>query len=54
MEERIDDYIRGRMTPEEEQKFLADCKSNPELKEQAIMTAYLVKALNQLHDEGEF
>lgn len=45
MDDRIDAYLRGQMSPEEEKSFMQDCCSNPELKERAIMTALLAKAL---------
>lgn len=40
---RIVNYLKGKMTPEEEVRFIADCKSNDELKAQAIATAKIVK-----------
>ena len=46
-EERIDKYIRGQMSQAEEEQFLADCKTDSVLREEAVMTAYLVKALKQ-------
>jgi hypothetical protein len=45
MDERIDSYLRGQMTKEEESQFLSDCENNKELKEMAYMTALLVKAI---------
>lgn len=47
MDDRIDAYLRGQMTKEQEHQFLSDCKANPELKERAYMTALLAKALKQ-------
>ena len=47
MDERIDSYLRGQMTKEEESQFISDCKNNRELKERAYMTALLVKSLKQ-------
>jgi hypothetical protein len=44
-EDIIDDYLLGRMSSEEEQNFLQECKTNPILKEEAISMAYLVKGL---------
>ena len=41
----MDDYLRGRMSSKEEQKFLQSCKSNPVLKEEAISMACLYKSL---------
>ena len=47
-EERIDAYIRGKMTPEQEQEFLNECRENKELREQAVLTARMVKAIKTL------
>jgi hypothetical protein len=46
MDERIDSYLRGQMTKEEESQFISDCKNDRELKERAYMTALLAKSLN--------
>lgn len=45
MDERIDSYLRGQMTKEEESQFISDCENNIELKERAYLTALLVKAI---------
>ena len=45
IDERIDSYLRGQMTKEEESQFISDCKNDRELKERAYMTALLVKAI---------
>ena len=45
MDERIDSYLRGQMTKEEESQFISDCENNRELKERAYITALLAKAL---------
>lgn len=45
----IDNYILGRMSREEEEDFIQKCKEDPELKEQAIAQAWLVKAIRKLH-----
>ena len=47
MDDRIDAYLRGQMTKEQEHQFLSDCKNNKELKERAYLTALLVKSLKQ-------
>ena len=47
-EDRIDDYLLGRMSPEEEQNFIQECKINPVLKEEAVSMAYLVKGLKRM------
>lgn len=44
-EELIDNFLFGRMTPEEEISFLNECKTNKELKQEAVMIALLVQAL---------
>lgn len=45
MDDRIDSYLRGQLSYEEEKTFLAECKTNPTLKERAYLTALLAKAL---------
>ena len=45
MDDRIDSYLRGQMTKEEESQFISDCENNRELKERAYLTALLVKSL---------
>lgn len=52
-EDLIDDYLFGRMSKEEEQNFLLECKTNVELKEEAITIAYLVKGLKNLHNKEQ-
>jgi hypothetical protein len=47
MDDRIDAYLRGQMTKEEEHQFLSDCKQDKELRERAQMTALLAKALKK-------
>jgi hypothetical protein len=47
MDERIDSYLRGQMTYEEENQFLSECKENKELKERAYMIALLAKSLKK-------
>lgn len=47
MDDRIDSFLRGQMTKEEESQFLSDCKSNPELMDRAYMTALLTKSLKK-------
>ena len=49
MDERIDSYLRGQMTEEEESQFLSDCENNKELKERACLIALLVKSLKQIN-----
>ena len=47
MDDRIDSYLRGQMTKEEESQFLSDCENNSELRERAYLTALLAKSLKQ-------
>ena len=49
-EELIDNFLFGRMSPEEEISFLKECKSNKELKKEAVMMALLVKTLKNEHN----
>ena len=51
MDERIDSYLRGQMTKEEEGQFISDCENNRELKERAYITALLAKSLKQKDNE---
>lgn len=43
--DKIDKFLFGQMSSEEEFSFLQECKTNSELREEAQMTALLVKAL---------
>lgn len=47
MDERIDSYLRGQMTTEEEVDFIFDCKHDVVLRERAQMTALLAKSLKK-------
>ena len=51
-EELIDNFLFGRMSPEEEISFLNECKSNKELKKEAIMMALLIKTVKKLHEKS--
>lgn len=53
MDDRIDNYIRGKMSPGEERSFLEDCHKDPELKERAHMIALLVKALKHMDNNDK-
>ena len=53
MDDRIDSYLRGQMTKEEESQFISDCENNIELKERAYITALLAKSLRQKDNEEE-
>ena len=45
IDERIDSYLRGEMSYEEEKKFLADCRVDAKLRERAYIVALLAKSL---------
>lgn len=59
-DERIVNYLKGRMTAEEEQEFMQELQENPELKAKAIAMARMVKGMKEVgttNDEelmGEF
>ena len=50
---RIAAYIKGQLSVEEEELFMKELEENPELKEKAIVTARLVKGLNQVGEEQD-
>lgn len=43
--DKIDRFLFGQMSSEEESLFLQECKTNSELREEAQMTALLIQAL---------
>ena len=45
MDERIDAFLKGNMSMEEEHQFLLDLKTNKSLRERAHITALLATAL---------
>lgn len=45
--DKIDRFLFGQMSFEEESLFLQECKTNSELREEATMIALLVKTLKQ-------
>lgn len=45
MDERIERFLRGQMTPEEETQFHEDINNNPDLREQALVVSSLIKGL---------
>ena len=47
-EQQIDRFLFGQMSSEEESLFIQECKTNSELKEEAVMMAILVKTLKQI------
>jgi hypothetical protein len=47
-DDRIEAYLKDRMSAEEEQQFMKELNDNPKLKQKAIVTARLVKGLKQV------
>ena len=45
IDDRIDSFIMGNMSAEEELQFMKDCKENEELRERAYMVGLLVKVI---------
>ena len=45
MDERIERFLRGQMTPEEETQFHEDLKNDPDLREHALVVSSLIKGL---------
>ena len=45
--DKIDRFLFGQMSSEEESLFLQECKTNSELREEATMIVFLVKTLKQ-------
>ena len=45
--DKIDRFLFGQMSSEEESLFIQECKTNSKLKEEAVMTALLIKTLKQ-------
>lgn len=50
-DERIAQYLKDQMSPQEETKFLADMESDEQLKQDAIAQARLVKGMAQIDYE---
>lgn len=50
---RIESYLKGQMSADEEQKFLKELEEKPELKEKAIVMARLVKGLKEVGAEQD-
>lgn len=51
--DRIVVYLKGKMSQEEEEKFLKDLEENAKLKENAIIIARLVKGLKEVGQEKD-
>lgn len=45
MDERIERFLRGQMTPEEETQFHEDINNNPDLREHTLVVSSLIKGL---------
>ena len=52
-DDRIDSYLKGKMSEEEERQFIKDLEENPDLKEKAILTARLVRGLKQVGSQRD-
>lgn len=50
-DERIAQYLKGQMNPQEETKFLADMESDERLKRDAIAQARIIKGMAQVDSE---
>ena len=53
IDERIDAFIRGTMTAEEEAAFKEDIKTDPELRDQVLATISIIKNLREQEAEKE-
>ena len=47
-DDRITLYLKGKMTPQEEQAFIQELENNPELKARAVALARLVKGMKEV------
>ena len=47
IDDRIEAFLKGKMTWEEEHQFLSDCKTDKELRDRANITALMIKALER-------
>lgn len=56
-DDRITLYLKGKMTPQEEQAFMQELNNNPELKARAVALARMVKGMKEVgkaQDEDVF
>lgn len=53
IDERIDSFIRGKMTEEEEAAFKEEIKADPELRAQVLATVSLIKGIRTQEAEKE-
>ena len=51
-DERIDSYLRGQMSKEEEIRFENDLRVNAELRSRARFIAKTIKAMREADEEG--
>lgn len=52
-DEKLDNFLKGRMTNEEEQEFKTLLASNPDLKQKAIATARMAKAMQSIGEQQD-
>lgn len=52
-DDKLDNFLKGRMTPEEEKEFKKELNDNAELKTKAIATAHLIKAMEEVGDQED-
>lgn len=52
-EERINSFLRGEMSSEEETLFIDELKSNEELRNKAVATARMAKAMKTVGEEND-
>lgn len=52
-EQRIQDFLHGQMTAEEEDRFKAELQSNAELRQKAALLARLTKAMREVGTEQD-
>lgn len=52
-EERINSFLRGEMSSEEETLFMDELKSNEELRNEAVATARMAKAMKTVGEEND-
>ena len=53
IDDRIDAFVRGMMTEEEESAFKLEIKANPELRAQVLATLSLIKGIRTQEAEKE-
>ena len=52
-EERINSFLRGEMSSEDETLFMDELKSNEELRNKAVATARMAKAMKTVGEEND-